>query len=256
MSSHRVNEVKKLSKEQLNTLLLLQKLDNEIAEEKTVLSRLPEQVEEKERQIADLEKKEQLEKDVLKELQLKIKRREIDAKAINDKIEKHKSELYSGKTSDIKELKQLQKVIELLQVDCDEVEEDLLLLIEEEDSFKLKVSAIEEELTKLQGQLAEIQKQVALEENKVKKFIREKEAEREDIADKINDKVLMDRYLVLWNDKKGEAIVEIEGSICTGCNLSLPSDIIYHLQKDDRLLTCPNSNRILLWKEITKDSIS
>ena len=143
------------------------------------MSRLPEQIEEKERQIADLEKKDQLEKDVLKELQLKIKRREIDAKAINDKIEKHKSELYSGKTSDIKELKQLQKVIELLQVDCDEVEEDLLLLMEEEDSFKLKVSAIEEELTKLQGQLAEIQKQVALEENKVKKFIREKEAERE-----------------------------------------------------------------------------
>ena len=246
--------MKKLLKEQLNILLLLQKLDNEIAEEKVILNRLPEQIEEKERQIVDLEKKEQLEKDALKELQLKIKRREIDAKAINDKIEKHKSELYSGKTSDIKELKQLQKVIESLQVDCDRVEEGLLLLMEEEDSFKLKVSDMGEELTKLKGQLAEIQKQVELEENEIKKLIQEKEAEREGIADKINDKVLMYRYLVLWNDKRGEAIVEIEGPICSGCNLSLPSDIIYHLEKGDRLITCPNCNRILLWKEIAKDT--
>ena len=243
-------------KEQLSTLLLVQKLDNEIAREKIRLNLLPEQIQEKERQIADLEKKGQLEKGSLKELQLKIKRREIDAKTVNDKIEKHKSELYSGKSSDIKELKQLQKAIESLQVDRDKVEEGLLLLMEEEDSFKLRVSNLDEELKELKGQLAEIQKQVESEERKIKEFIEKKKAERERIADKINDEVLVGRYLVLWNDKGGEAIVEIEGPICSGCNLSLPSDIIYHLEKGDRLITCPNCNRILFWKEIAKDPAS
>ena len=243
-------------KEQLSILLLLQKLDNEIAQEKIRLSLLPERIQEKERQITLLEKKEQLEKDALKELQLRFKRRELDAKAVNDKIEKHKSELYGGKISDIKELKQLQKVIESLQADCDKVEEDLLLLMEEEDSFKLKVSALEKELVGLKSQLAKIEQQVELEENKIIEFIEKKEAEREGIADKINDKVLMDRYLVLWNDKRGEAIVEIDGPICSGCNLSLPSDIIYHLEKGDCLIICPNCNRILVWKETAQETTS
>ncbi|HOR43040.1 MAG TPA: hypothetical protein PK111_07755, partial [Atribacterota bacterium] len=75
-------------KEQLSALLSLQKLDNEIAEENDRCNRLPERIQEKERQITNLEKKYQDEKDALKELQLRIKRREIDAKAVNDKIDK------------------------------------------------------------------------------------------------------------------------------------------------------------------------
>lgn len=236
-------------REQLYSLMLLQKIDNEIAKENTRCISLPVRIREKERQIANLEKKRQQEKNVLKEVQIRLKRKEIDSKALNDKIEKNKNELYGGKISDIKELKQLQKVIESLQVDLDKVEEDLLIIMDEEDSIKLRISKIERELSELKEQLKEIQRQVEQEENTIQQYIRKKERERKEIADQINDNSLMDRYLMLWNEKRGEAIVEIEGPICAGCNLSLPSDIIYHLQKDDCLIICPNCNRILIWKE-------
>ena len=238
-------------KEQLYALLHLQKIDNEIAVEERRRRCLPERIRGKEGQIAKLENKYEQEKSGLKELQLKIKRREIDAKTVNDKIEKNKNELYGGKISDIKELKQLQKVIESLQEEQDKVEEELLVLMDEEDCLKLKIVELERETSELKEQLNEIKKQVEQEDGEIRQFIEQKEIERKEVVQQINDQSLVDRYNILWSDKNGEAIVEIETSTCSGCNLSLPSDIIYHLQKDDCLIFCPNCNRILVWKDIT-----
>ena len=238
-------------KEQLYTLLLLQKIDNEIAVEENRRRCLPERILNKEGQIANLENKYEQEKSGLKELQLKIKRREMDAKTINDKIDKNKNELFGGKISDIKELKQLQKVIESLQGEQDKIEEDLLILMDEEDGIKLKISEMEKEISKLKEQLNEVKKTVEKEDREIKQFIEQKGIERKEFIHQINDQSLVDRYNILWNEKNGEAIVEIETSTCSGCNLSLPSDIIYHLQKDDCLIFCPNCNRILVWKDIT-----
>lgn len=237
-------------KEQLYLLLRLQKIDVEISKEDNRKKKLPEQIRKKEEVIANLEKKYQKEKNDLKELQLRMRRKEIDAKTINDKIEKHQSELYGGKISDIKELKQLQKVIESLKKERDEIEEDLLILMDEEDICKLRVSKIEAELSESKEQLKQIQTQVEQQQIEIQKYIQKKQIEREELTNKITDRTLMERYLLLWNEKNGEAVVEIEDSICSGCNLSLPSDIIYHLQRDDRLIICPNCNRILVWKEI------
>jgi len=236
-------------KEQLYTLLLLQKIDNEIAIEDARRRCLPNRIGDKESQITNLENRYQQEKNGLKEIQSKIKRREMDAKAINDKIEKNKNELYGGKISDIKELKQLQKVIESLQEEQDKVEEDLLTIMDIEDSLKLKNSELERGILELKEQLNGIKRQVAEEDSAIQKFIEQKEIEKKEVIQQINDQALIDRYNILWNDKNGEAIVEIESSICSGCNLSLPSDIIYHLQRDDCLIICPNCNRILVWKK-------
>ena len=238
-------------KEQLYTLLLLQKIDNEIAVEENRRRCLPERILNKEGQIVNLENKYEQEKSGLKELQLKIKRREMDAKTINDKIDKNKNELFGGKISDIKELKQLQKVIESLQGEQDKVEEDLLILMDEEDGIKLKIGKLEREILDLKEQLNEVKKTVEQEDREIRQFIEQKGIERKEVIHQINDQSLIDRYNMLWNEKNGEAIVVIESSTCSGCNLSLPSDIIYHLQKDDCLIICPNCNRILVWKDIT-----
>ena len=237
-------------KEQLYLLLRLQKIDIEISKEDNRKKKLPDQIRKKEEVIANLEKKYQKEKNELKELQLRVRRKEIDAKTINDKIEKHQNELYGGKISDIKELKQLQKVIESLKKERDEIEEDLLILMDEEDIWKLRVSKIEAELSESKEQLKQVQTQVEQQQIEIQKYIQKKQIEREELTNKITDRALMERYLLLWNEKNGKAVVEIEESICSGCNLSLPSDVIYHLQRDDCLIICPNCNRILVWKEI------
>ena len=236
-------------REQLYTLLLLQDIDREIVREEKRQKKLPARIQEIDNAKVKIERITLDKKESLKELRSKIKRKEIDVKEVNTKIEKHQNELYSGKTSDIKELKQLQKVIELLKKDRDKIEEDLLVLMDEEDDFKMNLSKAEKELANLDEQLQRRQKEVNQQEKEIKIIIEEKQKKRTEIVDKINDRELIDRYNMLWGEKEGEVVVEIDGSICSGCNLSLPSDIIYHLQRDDMLITCPNCNRILVWKD-------
>ena len=236
-------------REQLYTLLLLQEIDRDVVREKKRQEKLPARIQEVNNAKAKIEKITRDKKESLKELRLKIKRKEIDVKEINTKIEKHQNELYGGKISDIKELKQLQKVIELLKKDRDKIEEGLLVLMDEEDDFKIDLSEAEKELAKLDEQLQRRQKEVNQQDKEIKKIIEEKQKNRTEIVHKINDRELINRYNMLWREKEGEVVVEIDGSTCSGCNLSLPSDIIYHLQRDDMLITCPNCNRILIWKD-------
>lgn len=236
-------------REQLYTLLLLQEIDKDIVREEKRQKKLPARIQKIDNAKVKIEKIIRDKKESLKELRLKIKRKEIDVKEVNTKIEKHQNELYGGKISDIKELKQLQKVIELLKKDRDKIEEDLLVLMDEEDDFKIDLSEAEKELAKLDEQLQRRQKEVNQQDKEIKKIIEEKQKKRTEIVEKINDRELIERYNMLWGEKEGEVVVEIDGSICSGCNLSLPSDIIYHLQRDDMLITCPNCNRILVWKD-------
>ena len=237
-------------REQLYALLILQEIDDEILKEKKKQKKLPARIREIEDTIRNIEKAYQNKKDHAKELQLKIKRKEIDASSVEAKIGKRQDELYGGKISDIKELKQLQKVIELLKKDRDKVEEDLLIVMDQEDTVKRELSEIEKELAQAKKQLEERQKEVRQQEQKIKQRIEEKNKKRAEITDKINSDELMKRYNMLWNEKEGQVVAEIEGPTCSGCNLSLPSDIIYHLQKNNGLLiTCPNCNRILIWKD-------
>jgi len=58
-----------------------------------------------------------------------------------------------------------------------------------------------------------------------------------------------DSLNILRKDKGGKAIMEVDGSICPGCYLDLPSDVIYQLQKNRKILICPNCSRILIWKD-------
>lgn len=235
-------------REQIYTLLELQETDKEIVREKKLLKKLPARIIEIENLVSKKEKEYQKEKESLKELQLKAKRKELDVKAVSTKIEKHQNELYSGKTSDIKELKQLQKVIELLKKDRDKVEEELLVFMDEEDLLKERLSELEKGLNRAKEQLQQRKIDVSQKEKEINSRIEDKNRKREEIAVKITDNELMNRYQILWQEKEGNVVAEIDSATCSGCNLSLPSDVIYHLQRDEILITCPNCNRILVWK--------
>jgi uncharacterized protein len=236
-------------REQLYALLILQEMDSEILNEEKKQKRLPSRIREIEILIENIEKKYQQKKESFKELQLRIKRREIDDRAIDEKVKKHQDELYGGKISDIKELKQLQKVIESLKDERDKVEEGLLILMDEEDTLKIDLSEIEQELSRAKDRLEKTRKEVNQLGKVINENIEKKNKKRVEIVNKITDHELLERYRMLRSEKEGKVVVEIDGPTCSGCNLSLPSDIIYHLQRDDLLITCPNCNRILVWKK-------
>jgi len=213
-------------REQLYILLLLQEIDKDIVREEKRQKKLPARIHEIETIKVNIERKVNAKKENLKELQSRIKRKEMDARSITTKIEKHQDELYGGKISDIKELKQLQKAIELLIENRDDIEEDLLVLMDKEDEIKANLKKADEELSKVNYQLEQKKEEVNQLETEIKKRIEQKREKRKEIANRITNSDLLKRYNILWKEKEGEVVVEVDGPTCGGCNLSLPSDII------------------------------
>jgi len=72
---------------------------------------------------------------------------------------------------------------------------------------------------------------------------------RKALIGEIEDIRFFKQYELLRKDKGGNVILEIDNTICPGCYLDLPSDVIYHLKRDQSMVICPNCSRILIWKD-------
>ena len=234
--------------EQFDILLELQKIDNDIDEEEKKKRDLPSKVERIAKEIQELKNNLTNKHKDYKELQIRLKRKELDLSDESNRIKRRQEDLYGGKITDIKELKQLQKVIANYEEEKDNIEDELLDLMEEIEDLNKSVNKLEENLKEKEKYLQKCQQEMELEASRIEESVNSLNIKREDILNKLTDNRLLKEYEILRREKSGKAIVEVNSSTCPGCYLDLPSDIIYQLKKGQTIITCPNCNRILVWK--------
>jgi len=235
--------------EQFDILLELQKIDNDIDEEEQKKRDLPSKVERINEEIQELKNNLTNKHEGYKELHIKLNRKELDLSDKSNKIKKHQEDLYGGKITDIKELKQLQKVIATYEDEKDKIEDVLLDLMEEIEDLNKSINKLEENLKQKEKHLRKSQQEMELVALEIEEMMNSLTIKREETLSKLTDNRLLKEYELLKKEKGGKAIVEVNSSICPGCYLDLPSDIIYQLKKVQTIITCPNCNRILVWKE-------
>ena len=57
----------------------------------------------------------------------------------------------------------------------------------------------------------------------------------------------LSRYNTIAQNRDGQAIAPVVEGMCRVCRLSIPPQLFNELQKNDKLITCPNCARILYW---------
>jgi len=238
-----------LIEEQYDMLLELQKIDIDIDEEEKKNRSLPLIIEGITKEIQGLKDSLKNKNENYKNLQIKLKRIELDLTEKSNKINRHQEDLYGGKISDIKELKQIQKVIANYQEEKDSIEEDVLDLMEEMEDLDKSISHLDEDLKVKEEEFKKRKEEMDLARLVIEKNMNSLNIKRGEILSKITDDRLLKEYKLLRKEKGGKAIMEVDGSICPGCYLDLPSDVIYRLKKNRKIITCPNCNRILIWKD-------
>ncbi|MGB6370224.1 MAG: C4-type zinc ribbon domain-containing protein [Atribacterota bacterium] len=236
-------------KEQYDMLLELQKIDIDINEEEKKKRNLPLMIEGIAKEIQGLKDSLKNKNENYKNLQIKLKRIELDLTEKSNKIEKHQEDLYGGKISDIKELKQIQKVIANYKEKKDSIEEDVLDLMEEMEDLDKSIGHFDEDLKAKEKEFKKRKEEMDLSRLVIEKNMNSLNIKRGEILSKITDDHLLKEYELLRKEKGGKAIVEVDGTICPGCYLDLPSDVIYQLQKNRKIIICPNCSRILIWKD-------
>ncbi len=235
--------------EQYDILIKLQKIDIDIDKEEKKKRSLPLIIEGITKEIQGLKGSLKNKNEDYKNLQIKLKRKELDLAEKSNKINKHQEDLYGGKISDIKELKQIQKVIANYQKEKDSIEEDVLDLMEEMEDLDKSSGHLDEDLKVKEEEFKKRKEEEDLARLAIKKNMSSLNIKREEILSKITDNRLLKEYELLRKEKGGKAIMEVDGSICPGCYLDLPSDVIYQLKKNRKIITCPNCSRILIWKD-------
>ena len=235
--------------EQYDMLLELQKIDIAIDEEEKKKRNLPLMIEGITKKILVLKDSLKNKNENYKNLQVKLKRIELDLTEKSNRIEKHQEDLYGGKISDIKELKQIQKVIANYKEEKDSIEEDVLDLMEEMEDLDKSIGHLDADLKVNEEEFKKRKEEMDLSRLVIEKNTNSLNIKREETLNKITDNRLLKEYEHLRKEKGGKAIMKVNDSICPGCYLDLPSDAIYQLKKNRKIIICPNCSRILIWKD-------
>jgi len=229
-------------KDQLTKLLELQKVDSEIYALKSNKEAIPEELkvlegefETKKQNLKNLE-------DTSLDLQKQKKDRDTELAAKEEATKKLQSQLFSLKTN--KEYQTMLQQIQDSKADASIIEDKILALFDQMDKVK---KDLEEEKKRLQGE------EKIFNEQKVKVQARVKEidgrliqlaAQRSRIIPDIDSKILVDYERILVN-RDGLAIVPVVDSMCKGCNMFVPPQVINLIQMYEHIVTCEMCNRIL-----------
>ena len=231
---------------QLQSLIELQKMDNEIVELERGKAAIPQQIESGKAGIK--EKQSQLKKaeDTLVELQKKRKDLEMNVAAENDHVAKTKVKLSAVKTN---------KEYSAIIVEVDAVKEKILALEDQELELMELLEEKERGLPPLKANCKE-------EEEKFNAYKLKKEAEaertekelevirprRSQVANALEAK-LLEHYSKVFKARDGLAVVVIHENICQGCHQQILPQQVIDVKVGETINHCEQCSRILYWEE-------
>lgn len=231
---------------QLENLVKLQTIDTEIYNLRAEQEAKPQEI--KLLEIAFEEKKQhlaQLEKELL-DLQKQRKDKELELGSKEDSAKKLQSQLYSLKTN--KEYQAMLQQIQDAKADASIVEDSILDLFDKTDKKRSEIEREKKKISEEEKVFNEQKKKVDERIKEIEGRLAQLNTQRKEIIPEVKPKILSQYERILLN-RDGLAIVSVKDNACSGCNMSVPPQVINLIKMYDRLVTCEVCNRILYIEE-------
>ena len=230
-------------RETLQLLRGLQELDKDLYRIKDELRRLPEErVRRRARIDAEKERLAELDRKIA-EVRARVKEIEDMTTTQRQRLRKLENEIAS--TADTALVVAYQHEIRTLRRDVSEAEEEGLSLVDAADKVEEERDALRAGIEALESEFSEYSSNVdsELEQAEVKR--RGLDEERQSRMSGGVEPSVLDQYEKLLDAREGQAIAVLEGRVCQGCNVSVPSNIYVRLARGVDLVLCPSCGRIL-----------
>jgi len=230
----------------LKAVVEIQQLDQQVAELTVQIDSLPAEIQTLQLQLDEFihaheERKKRLAANLKEGKDL-----EGEIKVIQEKITKHKDQLYQVKTNE--QYRAMLKEIEGEEGNNRTIEDQILeKMIEAEDIQKY----IQEAAARLEGEKARVAAEIKHLQDERQKDLDERErvqARRKEVAATLSASVLA-LYERIRNYRTGAAVVEVRDGLCTACNVKLRPQVYNEIRGNDAVLTCENCSRILYYIE-------
>ena len=227
---------------ELKKLFLLQEVDGQIFDVKSVLDEFPEK---KTRLEESLESKKNGMSEAegeLKKLQVLKGEKEVDVESKETKVKKYQADLYGIKNN--KEFQSLQQEIGGINADISVIEDELLALF---DAIEVAKIRSEEEKKKFEDE-----KKIS-EQEKASMMLKENEIndelvsffEKRDELEKTVDPAILVQYKKILGKWGRTAMAVIVDDFCGECNMQLRPQIINEVRLGKNVVICENCSRIL-----------
>jgi hypothetical protein len=171
------------------------------------------------------------------------KEREIEEE--REKVERAKAKLMSIKTN--KEYYAMLKEIEGTKRANTAREDELLAILARYEEAEKRLAEFQAEVEEVSGRYRERMVDVEAKMASFDKDIAVLTAKRAEVAGRL-ESGLARRFVMIFDRRDGLAIVPARNQSCTGCHMNLSPQLFNLLQRDDRIHTCPNCNRILYYE--------
>ena len=230
----------------LKAVVEVQQLDQQVAELTALIDSLPKQIQTLQAQLDDFIHAHEERK---KRLTANLKERkdlESEIKSMQEKITKHKDQLYQVKTND--QYRAMLKEIEGEEGNIRKIEDQVLeKMIESEDIQK----NVQEAAARLEGEKARVASEIKrLQEERQKDMddCAGLETRRKELAAALSESVLA-LYERIRTYRPSPAVAEVRDGLCTACNVRLRPQAYNDVRSNNAVLTCENCSRILYYVE-------
>ena len=180
----------------------------------------------------------------LKQIESERKRLELEVESKKLQIEKYCLQQFQTKKND--EYRALAHEIDNCKAAITDLETQQLELMEQSDQIQKEVTAAARSATDMKKLVDGKMTELAAREENLKKQLVELEANYDQLTTGVDSSVLA-RYQRLRKQRGEKSVVGIEHSVCGGCHMKLPTQIVVSCQGQRELIMCPNCGRILYY---------
>ena len=175
-------------------------------------------------------------------------RKELDGdiKVIQEKIAKHKDQLYQVKTND--QFRAMTREIEGEEAKVRAIEDEILEKMLEAEEIQKQVqevaSRLESERSVVAGEIARLESEQKVDDEERRGL----QARRAEIQASLSESTRT-HYDRIRPAKRGIAVAEVREGICTACNVLLRPQVYNEVRTNEVVLTCENCGRIIYYPE-------
>lgn len=231
--------------QQIEQLVVLQKVDSEMITLEAVLEDAPKQLESLQEKLAYLQQQQgviQEKVDVLLE-----QRGRIEQEMENDsqKVKKSKNKLMMVENT--KEYHAMMREMDALEKMNRMREEERTNLMADLEELENRKASLQADIDELAGTIAAQQSTLDAELGATRERLAALDKDKQKASAAVPAPILS-RYNFIRDRITNPVIVPVSEGVCKGCNVVIPPQAFIDLQKGEQILSCPNCQRIIYWE--------
>jgi predicted nucleic acid-binding Zn-ribbon protein len=179
-----------------------------------------------------------------KQIESDRKRLELDVESKKQQIEKYANQQLQTRKNE--EYRALAHEIDTCKADIMTIEDQEIVFMEQTEQVQKEIARLtrenDEAKKTIEGQITQFNQR----EENLNKELAELERGRAELASAV-DVPALNRYERLLKSKGDMVVVGVSHSVCGGCHMKLPAQILVTCQGQQKIVSCTNCGRILYY---------